>query len=277
MNKLSTRLLMTCAAIAVAGGAVFTLNAWFGGALANLFPLLYGATIGLYFIPGALAQALLRRPAVGLVTSAMAGLVSSPFQPIFFGAFLIMLAVGALQELPFLISRYRTWRWPIFAISGLASGLVMSFASFRVLGGEQYDLLGKSVIVATFVLSPLVCTFVGVWLAKALERAGVGRGLRSATPAPAAATAPTSSAVTAAVSATTTTTTSAPGARTAAVPPRTFDHPPATAGDAEDRRLDAERYERELRAAEREAAAEHDAAADRGAGRPAERRDDERG
>lgn len=178
MKNVSTRLLMSCAAIGVAGGAIFTVNAWMGGALANLVPLIYGLTIGLYFVPGALAQALAQRPGVGLLTSAFAGLVSSPFQPIFFGAFLISLGIGVMQELPFLVGRYRTWRPWVFVAGALAAGVVTAGAGFQVLAAHELGVAGTIVVFACFGISPVLWTLLSLWLASALTRAGVGRGLR---------------------------------------------------------------------------------------------------
>lgn len=179
MKHLSTRLLMTCAAIGVAGAVLFSVNAWVGGTLANLVPIAYGLTIGLYFIPGALAQALLQRPLVGLVTSAFSGLAASPFQPLFFGAFLIALGIGVLQELPFLIGRYRSWRPWIFLVGAIVAGLIVTGASFRVLEGESLSALGRAVVVGSFFISPPICTMLAVWLARRLAKAGVGRELRA--------------------------------------------------------------------------------------------------
>lgn len=178
MKHYSTRLLMTCAAIGVAGAVLFTVNAWVGGTVANLVPFLYGLTIGLYFVPGALAQALIQRGGVGLLTTAFAGLAASPFQPLFFGAFLISLAIGALQEIPFLTGRYRHWRTWIFLVGSIVSGLIMCGASIRLLDGEQTSLLGQIVIIGATAVSPPLFTMLAVWLSRSLARAGVGRDLR---------------------------------------------------------------------------------------------------
>lgn len=179
MKNISTRLLMSCAAIGVAGGVLFAVNAWLGGTVANLVPVAYGATIGVYFIPGALAQALFRRPWVGLLTSAVSGLVAVPLQAIGFGALAIALVIGLLQELPFLVTRYRRWRWWLFAAGGLFSGLITTGGAFRLLGAEDFGPIGVTVLVAAFLLSPLAGTLLGVALAAPLERAGIGRGVRA--------------------------------------------------------------------------------------------------
>ena len=178
MSPISTRLLMACAAIGVAGGVLFTAHAIVGGLTVNTIPYLYGITMGLYFLPGTLAQALFRRPGVGLLTSALAGLVSSPFQPIFFLAFLISIGVGLVQELPFLVTRYRNWGpWP-FWIGAILQGALVSGAAFGILKGQELSTAGAVLLVVCFFISPAIFTAIARWLAAALDRAGVARGLR---------------------------------------------------------------------------------------------------
>ncbi len=178
MKNISTRLLMTCAAIGVAGGVLFIGHAWLGLITVNTVPFVYGLTMGLYFLPGALAQALFRRPGIALLTTALSGLVASPFQPIFFMAFLVSLVIGVVQELPFLVTRYRIWKPWLFVVSGLLSAIITGGAAFGILGGEDYGTAGTIFIVACFIFSPLIFTMIGVWLAGALDRAGVARGLQ---------------------------------------------------------------------------------------------------
>ena len=190
MKPISTRLLMACAAIGVAGGVLFTAHAIVGGLTVNTVPYLYGLTMGLYFLPGTLAQALFRRPGVGLLTSALAGLVSSPFQPIFFLAFVIGIGIGVLQEVPFLVTRYRNWgAWP-FWIGAVLQGLLVCGAAFGILRGQDLTPLGSVILVVCFFVSPLIFTAVALWLARALDRAGVARGLRGGD-SPAAGSSPT--------------------------------------------------------------------------------------
>lgn len=178
MPRLSTRLLLTSAAIAVAGGALFTVNAYVGGTLTAVAPLLYGATIGIYFVPGALAQALFRRGGIALLTSTLAGLVSAPFQPIGFWAVLIGVGIGLLQELPVLISRYRYWApWTIY-MGALFAGTVLSGAVFRVTAGEQLQPIAAVIQASMYVLSPVIFTVVARVFARALDQTGVARGLQ---------------------------------------------------------------------------------------------------
>lgn len=179
MRNISTRLLIACAAIGVAGGVLFTAHAWVGGLTVNTIPFLYGITMGIYFLPGALAQALFHRSGVALLTAALSGLVASPFQPIGFIAFVIGLVIGLVQELPFLITRYRVWKPWLFLTSGLVSGLITMGAAFGILGGQNYNLVGTILVVAAFFISPALFTALALWLARALDGAGVARGLRA--------------------------------------------------------------------------------------------------
>jgi hypothetical protein len=55
MKNTSTRLLLSCAALGVAGGILFVVNAYIGGTVNAVAPMLYGLTLGVYFLPGAIA------------------------------------------------------------------------------------------------------------------------------------------------------------------------------------------------------------------------------
>lgn len=178
MQRLSTRLLLTCAAIGVGGGLVFVVSGYIGGTISATAPVLYGLIIGVYFLPGVVAQALLRRGGVALMTGLTAGLVSAAFSPQwFFRYFGTGLAIGLLQELPFAVSRYRVWKsWVFYLAAGIA-GVIFGASVLVVLGLEHFTPVAQIVYIALFVLSPLAFTAVGRGLAAALARAGVGRSI----------------------------------------------------------------------------------------------------
>ena len=178
MQRLSTRLLLTCAAIGVGGGLVFVVSGYVGGTISATAPVLYGLIIGVYFLPGVVSQALLRRGGVALMTGLTAGLVSAAFSPQwFFRYFGTGLAIGLLQEIPFAVSRYRVWRaWVFYLAAGIA-GLVFGGSVLIVLGIEHSAPLAQTVYIALFVLSPIAFTALGRAVAAALARAGVGRSI----------------------------------------------------------------------------------------------------
>jgi len=178
MQRLSTRLLLTCAAIGVGGGLVFVVSGYIGGTISATAPVLYGLIIGVYFLPGVVAQALLRRGGVALMTGLTAGLVSAAFSPQwFFRYFGTGLAIGLLQELPFAVSRYRVWRaWVFFLAAGIA-GVLFGGSVLVALGLEHFAPVAQIVYIALFVLSPIAFTAMGRAVAAALARAGVGRSI----------------------------------------------------------------------------------------------------
>ncbi len=180
MKNTSTRLLLSCAAIGVAGGILFIVNAYIGGTVNAVIPMLYGLTLGVYFVPGALAQFLFRRGGVALLVAVLSGLVSAAFQPLGFGAALIALGIGAVQELPFLIGRYRHWPLWLFFAGAVFSGVILAIGMYRLVGSRDLDAAGAVVLVAGSVLSPVIFTALAIVLGRALEATGVTRGLRKA-------------------------------------------------------------------------------------------------
>lgn len=178
MRNTSTRLLLTCAAIGVAGGIVFSVSAYISGTLATFAPLFYGAVIGVYFLPGVVAQALLRRGGVALITSVIAGLVSVPFQPIGLMAVMAAGSIGLLQELPFAATLYRYWRAWLFYAAVTIAGLVFGIGVYIAQDAAKSASWVQIVHIGLFVVSPVVFTWIGRLVAAGLDRTGAGRGLQ---------------------------------------------------------------------------------------------------
>ena len=179
MRNVSTRLLLTCAAIGVAGGLAFAVNAWIGDTIAALAPLFYGFTIGVYFVPGVVAQYVIRRGGVAVLTAGITGLVTAPLQPLGFWATLIAIAIGAFQELPFLVTRYHRWSTWLFIVGGVAAGVVCALGMYRTLAKDALDAASGAVLMSGYFVAPVVFTALAVLLGIALVRTGVARGLRS--------------------------------------------------------------------------------------------------
>jgi energy-coupling factor transport system substrate-specific component len=179
MRNSSTRLLLTCAAIGVGGGLVFVASGYVQGLIAATLPILYGLLIGVYFLPGVIAQSLLRRGGVALLTGIFAGLVAAAFSPQWFFRYLgAGLAIGALQELPFLITRYRYWKAWVFYLAAAIAGLVFGIGVFVVIGLSTFPAWANVVYFALFVVSPVLATWLSRILADRLDKTGVARGLQ---------------------------------------------------------------------------------------------------
>lgn len=177
MKNVSTRLLLSCAAIGVAGGLLFVAGSYLGGTVLALAPMLYGLTLGLYFVPSAIAQAVFRRGGVALLVAVLAALVSAAFQPLGILTVLIAAGIGAVQELPFLVLRYRRWpRWLFFGGAAF-SGLVLAAGMYRLIGSHDLDTVGAVVLLVSTFASPIVFTALALAVARALADTGVTRGL----------------------------------------------------------------------------------------------------
>lgn len=175
----STRLLMTCAAIGVGSGIVFTVAGFVNGIVAAAAPIVYGLSIGVYFLPGVIAQSLLRRPGVALITSLIAGLVGSAVNPAFIMRYLATgLAIGLLQELPFAVSKYRYWRAWVFYVSAAVMGVVFGGGVFIAVGMEHFVGWANLVYFGMFAVSPVLFTWLGRVIAAGLNKTGVARGIQ---------------------------------------------------------------------------------------------------
>lgn len=175
---LSTRLLLTCAAIGVGGGLLFAASGYVALVAASV-PVVYGLTVGVYFLPGVIAQSLLRRGGVALLTGAIAGLAAAAFAPQwFFRSFGTGLAIGLLQELPFALSRYRYWKAWVYYLAASIAGIVFGIGVFIGIGLEHVGGWLNIVYFGLFVLSPVIFTWLGRLIADRLDRTGVAKGVQ---------------------------------------------------------------------------------------------------
>jgi len=176
-SLLSTRVLLTCAAIGVAAGLVSAGLAYASFLISATVPLLYGAMIGVYFLPGVIAQSLLRMPLVALITNMLSALVGLAFAPHLAAAFLgTALLIGLLQELVFVIFRYRRWDTWLYYIPPIVGGLAFGLLVWTTFDAERFALVTQIIYISLFFLSPLGFTLIGRGVAAALARAGVSRG-----------------------------------------------------------------------------------------------------
>jgi energy-coupling factor transport system substrate-specific component len=179
MTFFSTRLLLTCAAIGVAGGLVFGVVGYLHPVVLVTAPVLYGALIGVYFFPGVVAQSLLRRGGVALLTGTIAGLAASTINPQGFWRHVgVGVLIGALQELPFALSGYRYWRAWVFSLAAVVAGSIMGGAVLLALGVDHFAPVLETIYIALFVLSPLVVTWLARLVADGIDSTGAARGVQ---------------------------------------------------------------------------------------------------
>ena len=173
---LSTRVLLVCAAIGVATGILGGIAGLVTPGVLVLTPYLYGLVLGSHVLPGIIAQEVLRRPLVALVTHVIAALISSAFNPAWSLRFIgTALLFGAIQEGIAALTRYRAWgAWRFFLSAGVIGILVAVVVFFAAHLGALPPWAQVAYLVVS-VLGPVAWTAVGLAIGSALSRAGVAR------------------------------------------------------------------------------------------------------
>ncbi|KRB37118.1 ECF transporter S component [Microbacterium sp. Root180] len=175
-SRLSTSVLLTCAAIGVAAGVLQAGAGAISAPISAAAPILYGLVLGVHVLPGVIAQELLRAPWVALITHLVAALVASAIVPVWIGRYVgTALLIGGLQELIAATSRYRRWEPWRFFLSAVIIGAVIAAAIWFAADVSRFPLWGQVVYVALFILGPVLWTAVGLAIGRALRRAGVPR------------------------------------------------------------------------------------------------------
>lgn len=175
-TRLSTSILLTCAAIGVATGALQAGAGAISAPVSAAVPLLYGLVLGVHVLPGVVAQELLRRPWVALLTHLIAALVASAVVPVWAGRYIgTALLIGGLQEGIAALSRYKRWEPWRFFLSAVIVGGVIAAAIWFAADVARFPLWGQIVYVSLFIVGPVAWTAVGLAIGAALRRAGVVR------------------------------------------------------------------------------------------------------
>lgn len=171
---MSTRVLLTCAAIGVATGVLQigagALSPW----ISATFPVVYGVVLGAHVLPGVIAQQVLRLPWVALLTHGIAALVASAALPVYIGRYLgAALLIGGLQEGVSALSRYRHWGTWRFMTSAIIVGVVLGLAIWIAADVSKFEPWAQVIYLGLFVVGPVAWTFVGLAVGSGLRRAGV--------------------------------------------------------------------------------------------------------
>ncbi len=119
----TTRDLLVVAAIGVGLGLTLIPVVYAGFALrAALGPLATVLYTGLFFLPGLMSLYVVRRPGASIINGLFMALVWIPLTP--FGLAVVMPTLVARigSELPFLFTRYRSFRLPLLLVGGAWPG-----------------------------------------------------------------------------------------------------------------------------------------------------------
>jgi len=126
-SRLSTSVLLTCAAIGVATGVLGGIAGWVTPVVLATLPILYGFVLGAHVLPGIIAQELIRLPWVALIAHLVAALVASAMAPQWAFRFIgTAILFGAIQEIVAAATRYRVWNAWRFFISAVVIGVIVA-------------------------------------------------------------------------------------------------------------------------------------------------------
>ncbi|MFH8251622.1 ECF transporter S component [Microbacterium sp. B2969] len=175
-TRLSTSVLLTCAAIAVATGIVGGIAGWLTPVVLATVPIVYGFVLGAHVLPGIIAQEVLRLPWVALITHVIAALVASAMAPQWAFRFIgTAILFGGIQEIVAALTRYKVWDAWRFFISALIIGVVVAAAVFFAAHLSTMALWAQITYLLLAVLGPIAWTAVGLGIGAGLRRAGVAR------------------------------------------------------------------------------------------------------
>lgn len=172
--RFPTALLLTCAALGVAGGLLLAPANWISTLLFATVPYASVAIAGLWLVPSVVALRLLHKPLVGLLVGLLAGLVIVPFSGDGFWSVSVNLWWAAFAELPFFLVLWRYWGTWLHYLGALIVGVV-----YPILAWVSFDLgsFALGVQIVFFGLSIASCvgaTAIGILIADRLRKAGVG-------------------------------------------------------------------------------------------------------
>ena len=179
MKRYSTSYLLTTAAVAAASAILLVGGNWIAYATVAI-PLLNAVTVGLWALPFAAALRLLRLPGTGLLVGLFAGIVMGPFQPDGFRAIVVNLWFAFFFELVFAVTLYRIRATWLFVLSGAINGATWGVSYALAIDAATFPLWMQVSLVVIATLSAAAFAWVGVLIADALIKRGVGAGTRRA-------------------------------------------------------------------------------------------------
>ncbi|OIU84699.1 ECF transporter S component [Microbacterium sp. AR7-10] len=173
-QALNTRTLLVCAAIGVATGILGGVAGLVTVGVIALAPYVYGLVLGVHVLPGIIAQEVLRKPMVALITHVIAALISSAFTPMWAMRYIgTALLFGAIQEGVAALTRYRTWgRWRFF-VSAALIGVLVAIVVGLIVDLRQFAPWVQLSYLIVSVLGPVAWTAIGIAIGNALRRAGI--------------------------------------------------------------------------------------------------------
>lgn len=178
-QRLSTRVLLICAAIGVVTGLVSAVAGWVSAPTIALAPALYGVVLTAHALPGIVAQDVLRQPWVALITHLLAALVAAATTPMFVMSYIAAVVImGGVQELWALLGRYRNWSAGWQTAGGAVLGAILGLTAGLIVAMNHLPAWGAIFSVLITVAGGIAWALIGLAIGRSLRRAGLVRTSR---------------------------------------------------------------------------------------------------
>jgi energy-coupling factor transport system substrate-specific component len=172
-----TRDILVLAILSLVFGIAMIFISTIYGVLSAIFShALAGALLAsLFVIPGLATPYILRRPGAAFLGQVLLAFVKLPFDPVGWTSLTIYIFLGILYELPFLVTRYRSYNLLTLICGGIFANLAVLIIVGLVAGGFN---IAIGLIITSFVLV-IVSGVVGPWLARLLADTIIKTGVLS--------------------------------------------------------------------------------------------------
>jgi energy-coupling factor transport system substrate-specific component len=142
-------------AIAIVFAIVLAGADYLNAVLMAINPMLVAILAGLYFLGSLMVMLIVRRPGACLLTRVIIALASIPFTPWGWSNLMMAVAFGLACEIPFALTRYRTYSLLVSCLGGAVAGL-LSYAGMAAFGMFGVVPLLQIITAIGFVVSGVV-------------------------------------------------------------------------------------------------------------------------
>ena len=171
-RRYTTRTILIAVALGAGVGVVLIPLNFASLAMTSTMPVVVSITYVVFGMAALIPLALLRLPGIGIIGSTAAGVVSA-LSPYGLMTVVMMFCWGILMEVPFVITRYRTFSMPMFFAAGTVLGIATCWMSYTMLNMAMMETTAVVFILAIQLASSIACTAGSLTVARALTRAGI--------------------------------------------------------------------------------------------------------
>ncbi|HEY4385518.1 MAG TPA: ECF transporter S component [Ktedonobacteraceae bacterium] len=172
----NTRDLLVAVVIPVVLGVILTPVLLYTHALMMVIPpFVSGLSTGLWVIAGIMVPYIIRRPGSAFLGALLVGLIEGPFSPFGWIILLLQVAVGLFCEIPFALTRYRSYTLLFLCSAGAVGNLGPVVINYVLYHYASLNPAVQITHIAAYLLGGVLGGLVAKLLADTLAKTGVLR------------------------------------------------------------------------------------------------------